>query len=65
MFFVRECREYVKKHMKFVPRRDIMLEVGKMWNLVKEGETCKGVQPLAHYQELSSQDLDRFKKEHA
>ena len=65
MFFVRDCRDYVKKNMKFVPKRDIMLEVGKMWNEVKDGRPCKGVEPIAHYQNLAAEDLVRFREEHA
>jgi len=35
MFFVREARDFVNIHRKDVLKRDIMLEVGKMWNIVK------------------------------
>lgn len=65
MFFVRDSREYVKTHMLQVPKRDIMLEVGKMWNLVKSSIPCQGVQNMDYYREQARLDLDRFKREHA
>ena len=37
MFFVRDCRDCVKRDKKDILKRDIMSEVGKMWNLVKTG----------------------------
>ena len=65
MFFVRDSREYVKNFKKDVPKRDIMLEVGKLWSLVKAHLPCAGVSSLDFYQELARQDLERFKREHA
>jgi hypothetical protein len=65
MFFVRDSREYVKKNKKEVQKRDIMLEVGKMWSVVKSGVNCPGVKVLSYYQDLAYKDLDRFKTEHA
>ena len=38
MFFVRDCRDFVKRDKKDILKRDIMHEVGRMWNMVKKGE---------------------------
>jgi len=63
MFFVREAREFVKTN-KNVPKRDIMLEVGKLWNIIKSGQATPGVNALDHYEKLSKDDLERFKSAH-
>ena len=34
MFFVRDARLKVKDTMTHVPKKDIMLEVGKMWRQI-------------------------------
>ena len=65
MFFVREARNYVNKERKDVLKRDIMLEVGRLWNVVKSGQKCGGVNNIEYYKQLAKQDLERFKSEHA
>jgi uncharacterized protein YaaR (DUF327 family) len=60
MFFVRDAREQVKANMPEVPKRDIMLEVGKMWHEIKNDK-----KRIAPYQEMALKDLQRFKREHA
>ena len=34
MFFVRDARLKVKTTMKHIPKKDIMLEVGKLWRKI-------------------------------
>ena len=60
MFFVRDARQKVKLEMPHVPKKDIMLEVGKLWK-----EINKHPNQLRYYQELARKDLERFKFEHA
>lgn len=48
MFFVRDAREKVKLEMPHVPKKDIMLEVGKLWQ-----EINKYPHKLAYYQDLA------------
>ena len=65
MFFVREAREYVSRDLKHIQKRDIMLEVGKLWNSIKQGMPTPGVSVMSYYENLAKQDLVRFKQEHA
>jgi hypothetical protein len=58
MFFVRDARLKVKSTMKHVAKKDIMLEVGKLWRQISPKD-------LAYYQQLAKEDLQRFKREHA
>ena len=57
MFFVRDARMKVKTTMLHIPKKDIMLEVGKLWRQISPSE-------LQYYQKMAKDDLLRFKREH-
>jgi len=65
MFFVREARDFVNRNRRDIQKRDIMLEVGKLWNIVKNEGKCPGINSLDHFNRLAVKDLERFKREHA
>mgnify|MGYP001146850719 CR=1 FL=1 len=57
MFFVRDARMKVKTTMLHVPKKDIMLEVGKLWRQISSID-------LQYYQTMAKEYLLRFKREH-